>query len=91
MSIIESLSIEIPVISVDCPSGPKEIIIDKMNGLLVEMNNKVALSNAFITFAFDEVVYQNCKSNAKKSIEHLSIEKISKQWEKLINTIYNEN
>lgn len=87
MSIIESLSIGIPVISVDCPTGPKEIIIDNKNGLLVEMNNKDALSKAFNTFAFDELVYQNCKSNTKKSVEHLSVDNISKQWKNLINSI----
>ena len=87
MSIVESLSVGIPVISVDCPTGPKEIIIDKNNGLLVEMNNNEALSNAFITFAFDDFIYQQCKLNAKKSIEHLSVENISKQWENVLNSI----
>ena len=46
MSIIEALALGIPVISVDCKSGPNEIIINEFNGLLVENHNPEALANA---------------------------------------------
>ena len=36
MVLTESLSLGIPIISVDCKSGPKEVIQNEMNGLLVE-------------------------------------------------------
>jgi glycosyltransferase involved in cell wall biosynthesis len=86
MSIIESLSVGIPVISVDCPTGPNEIIINEFNGLLVENNNKNQIANAFKRFTLDEELYQICKLNSQKSIEHLSIETIAEQWEKLIKS-----
>lgn len=84
MSLIETLSVGIPVISVDCPTGPTEIVVDKFNGLLVKNNDKIALSEAFATFAYDNELYQFCKSNSKRSIAHLSVENISKQWEALL-------
>ncbi len=84
MSLLESLASGIPVIAVDCPTGPREIVIDKFNGLLIENNNKFLLSEAFKKFAFDDELHQFCKSNSKKSIEHLSVLEISKQWKNVL-------
>lgn len=86
MVIPESLSVGTPVISVDCKSGPSEIIKHEFNGLLVENNNVQALSNAMNSFIFDNSLYLKCKQNAEDSIEHLSIENIEKQWSDLLNS-----
>ncbi len=86
MVIPESLSVGTPVISVDCKSGPNEIIKHEFNGLLVENNNVQELSNAMNNFIFDSALYLKCKQNAEASIEHLSIKNIAKQWAKLLNS-----
>ena len=85
MSIIESLACETPVISVDCKSGPKELIKHKENGLLIENYNIKALSNAMNLFVEDEKLYSFCKKNSKASISHLKKQKIGKQWKKTID------
>src|SRR5690606_1297415 len=46
MSVVESLAVGTPVIAVDCKSGPSEIIVDKVNGLLVPNHNVEALAEA---------------------------------------------
>jgi glycosyltransferase involved in cell wall biosynthesis len=84
MSIIESLAVGTPVVSVDCESGPKEIIVNKSNGLLVENHNVDAFSGAINLLVNDQILYQNCKNNAKKSVEHLSLENIAQQWKQLL-------
>lgn len=86
MVIIESLSAGIPVVSVDC-SGPTEVIITGYNGLLVENFNKNALAEAMNNFIFDESLYRICKNNSKKSVEKFSMQKISEDWERLIQEI----
>lgn len=86
MVVIESLSEGIPVISVDCP-GPTEVIKTGHNGLLVENFNKNALAEAMNNFIFDESLYRICKNNSKKSVEKFSMEKISEDWERLIQEI----
>ncbi len=87
MVIPEALSLDTPVISVDCKSGPNEIIIHKENGLLVENYNEKALSEAMNSFIFDKALYNTCKTNAKASIEKFSIEKVSKDWNDFLHEI----
>lgn len=83
-SLVESLAMGTPVISVDCDSGPSEIIVHKTNGLLIENFNIEALSEAMNLFTEDEELYINCKENAIKSIEHLKIDNIALQWKQVL-------
>lgn len=84
--LIESLACGTPVVSVDCKSGPKEIIKHEYNGLLVENNNPEALAAAFDTLIEDKVLYSKCQANSKKSVERFSKETISIFWRELLST-----
>lgn len=82
--LIESLSCGTPVVSVNCKSGPNEIIKHRLNGLLVENYNPEALAQAFNSFIEDKKLYQICKDNAKQSVEKFAIDKIAEDWRRLI-------
>ena len=82
--LIEALSVGVPVISVNCKSGPDEIIIHEKNGLLVENHNPEAFADAMNRFILDKNLYQICKSNSKESVAHLNKDTIGKQWTKLL-------
>ncbi|MBB4803016.1 glycosyltransferase involved in cell wall biosynthesis [Flavobacterium nitrogenifigens] len=87
MSIVESLALGTPVLAVDCNSGPKEIIQNEYNGLLVENHNVKELSKAIRRFAEDDNLYDFCKENAPKSVEHLTLNTIANQWKNLLNNL----
>lgn len=89
--LLEALSLGVPVVSVDCKSGPNEVIQNEKNGLLVENHNPEALTHAFNRFLHDKGLYQRCKSNSKKSVSHLSQENIMLQWKKLIEDVTQSN
>ncbi|WP_348824133.1 glycosyltransferase [Flavobacterium aestuarii] len=78
--ILESLACETPVIAFDCPTGPREMIVDKENGLLVENQNIQKLIEAMNIFVGNEQLYSHCKKNALASIQQFSLESIGKQW-----------
>lgn len=84
MSIVESLAAGIPVVSVDCETGPGEIIQNKYNGLLVSNHDENALAKAISDMVSDEKLYQTCKNNAQKSVEHLSLTNIAEQWKQIL-------
>lgn len=85
--LIEALSCGTPVISVDCESGPNEIIMHEHNGLLVENHNVDALANAFNRFIIDQELYNSCKTNAQASVSQFNQEIIAKQWQELLTKI----
>jgi glycosyltransferase involved in cell wall biosynthesis len=87
MVLIESLACGIPVISVNCKSGPQEIIQHKFNGLLVENYNPNVLSEAFNLFIENQSLYTQCKINTASSVNQFSIQKISKEWEELLGNM----
>ena len=84
MVIIESLQLGVPVVSVDCKSGPSEVINHKENGLLVDNHNPIALADAFNEFIENEKLYNHCKQQAKQSIEKFSIKILSEKWSQLL-------
>lgn len=85
MSVIESLAAGIPVISVDCETGPREIIQNGFNGLLVPNHNEEAFAEALKKMVTDKIFHQTCKNNAQKSVEHLSLTFVAQQWKDLLS------
>ncbi|WP_460218189.1 glycosyltransferase [Psychroserpens sp. MEBiC05023] len=84
-TVLESLAIGTPVISVDCKSGPSEMITEAYNGLLVENYNPQALAHAMNRFIDDTSLYAFCKANAQASVRPFSIDAIAKAWQNVLN------
>jgi glycosyltransferase involved in cell wall biosynthesis len=84
-SILESLSLNTPVISVNCDSGPSEIIEHQKNGLLVDNYNSEVLAQAMNDLYFNTELYKRCKENARISVLKFSQEHIAKEWQKILN------
>ena len=77
-------------IAFDCPTGPKEIISNKQNGILVEANNIPLLSQAINKLIKNNKKRELLGNEAQKIKKELNILKISEKWEiTLINTLKN--
>nr|WP_321224867.1 glycosyltransferase [uncultured Psychroserpens sp.] len=87
MVIPESLCLGVPVVAVDCKSGPREIIKTGYNGILIENDNAQKLANAFETMMFDNEFYNSCLSNTVASVESFSVENIKQSWDILIKEV----
>jgi glycosyltransferase involved in cell wall biosynthesis len=84
MVLIESLACGTPVVSYDCPTGPKEIVRHEKNGLLVPKDDKSEMTSALNRMINDVALYEKLCFYAKQSVSHLSMEKIAKEWKALI-------
>jgi len=80
MVLVEAMSRGIPCIAYDCPHGPAEIIIDNLNGFLIEKNNQELFVNKLkniATLSFDRNIIF-------RSVEKFDISNIILKWKKLI-------
>jgi glycosyltransferase involved in cell wall biosynthesis len=77
--LIEALSLGCPIISTDCPTGPREIIQPYLNGLLVDLNAE-ALTEAMDQLYYDNALLNQLKINAAHSVSTNHIQLIADEW-----------
>ncbi|WP_026570727.1 glycosyltransferase family 4 protein [Sediminibacillus sp. JSM 1682029] len=83
MVIIEAMSVGVPCVSFAC-SGPKEIIKDREDGILVEEGNIEDLANSMVKLIETSELRKEYGRNAKKNVERYSFNVIGEKWEKLL-------
>ena len=86
MVVLEALAAGIPVVSFDCETGPKEMIVDEYNGLLVENQNFEKFKEAMNRMVNDKVLYNFCKENTTTSVTSFCAENIQEKWLDLLNS-----
>lgn len=84
MVILEGLSCSLPVIAFDCPSGPREIIDDSINGYLVPCFNEDAFINKAKELMINSELRIKMGTNGKLKSRDYSIEKIIEHWERVL-------
>ena len=88
MVLLEAMSVGLAVISFDCPTGPREIIEHKQNGILVEKNNIDALSESITQYIEDKDFRSKMAMNAQKHIVvNFGEEKVCTMWKSLTDKI----
>jgi len=85
--LLEAMSLGCPVISTDCPTGPKEILLDNEFGLLVPIDDPEALANALEKLLFDGVQRLYYQKQALRRSQDFSLERIGSQYVNLLNRI----
>ena len=83
MVILETMACGTPIVSTNCPSGPREIITNGKNGILVPPGDEEALARAIFKLLKDEKLRKKFSEGGKKRAEDFRIEKIIPQYEEL--------
>ena len=89
--LLEALAAGLPVVSMDCPSGPREILQDGRYGRLVPAGDEPAFQHALgelLLSAKDQVAYSRL---GRKRARHYSAERILPIWERLLWQVYEAN
>ena len=80
-AMLEAMAIGMPSVCTDCPiGGAKQTIKDGENGLLVPIEDEVALYLAMKRVIEEEGLKEKLSLNAAKVREDMSLEKIAKKW-----------
>ncbi|WP_327018707.1 glycosyltransferase [Croceibacter atlanticus] len=83
-ALCEAMSSGLPVISYDCNAGPRDIIKNYYNGILVELNNQEKLAEKITLLINDECLRLKLSQNGKKINALLDKHFISLQYQDFI-------
>ena len=80
MVMIEAMACGLPVVSFDFKCGPKDIIDDGKNGIIVHDGDIEGLANAMMKLMDNQTLRKTMSENAKKVVDTYSEENVMKQW-----------
>ena len=87
-SLIEAMALGLPCIATDCPiGGPRYLIKNEYNGLLVPVNNKVELKKAMEVLLKDSTKAKLFGERAKHIAIDLSPTNIYSRWEEYLSRV----
>lgn len=81
MVLMEAMSRGIPCISYDCPQGPGEIIVDGVNGYLIQNGNKSEFIKKLSSLSCENLF----PTDIVKSSQNFNINNVIHNWENIIN------
>ena len=87
MVMIEAMACGLPVVSFDFKCGPKDIINNNENGILVHNGDIQGLADAMMKLMEDEGLRKRMSEEAKKVVDTYSEETVMKQWVKLFESL----
>ena len=84
--ILEAMACGLPVVSFTCPFGPRDIIQNEVNGLLVESRNELDLANAIIRLIQSQGLREQMGKAALERTRDFDISSIVSRWMSLFKT-----
>lgn len=83
MVLVEAMASGVPCVSFDCPFGPRNIIRNEEDGLLVEYLNTQALADGLCRLIEDETLRKQFGRKARENIKRFSKDEIMDKWSRL--------
>lgn len=87
MGIIEAMACGLPVVAFDCLWGPRSIIADGEDGLLVENGNVKQLADTMISLMLNPKKIAEMGQKARDNVRRFNIETIAKKWKRLFDSL----
>lgn len=86
--ITEAMVCGLPVVSFDCPWGPRAIINDGEDGLLVENGNVEKLAEALVEMAQHPEKLRSMAAKAVENVQRFKIDQIAEKWKSIFDALY---
>lgn len=87
MVMIEAMACGLPVVSFDFKCGPRDIIDDNVNGILVHEGDISGLARAMVNLMDNDSLRHRLASNARRITEIYSEENVMGQWVSLFEEL----
>ncbi|WP_405780804.1 glycosyltransferase [Streptomyces sp. NBC_00859] len=87
MTLVEAMRCGLPVVSTDCDYGPREIIEDGVDGLLVPVGDSAAVAAALLKLIADEELRHRMSAAALANARRFDPSQVTKQYEELFDAL----
>lgn len=88
MVIIEAMACGVAPVSFTCPCGPRDIITDGKDGLLVENGDIEGLAEKICYLIENENIRREMGQQARMDVDRFKIEHIAQKWKTLFEELY---
>ena len=87
MGIVEAMACGLPVIAFDCLWGPRSIITDGEDGLLVENGNIEKMADIILSLIYHPERISEMGINARRNVLRFNIDAVAKKWKRLFDSL----
>ncbi len=85
--LLEAMGKGMGVVAFDCPTGPRDIIEDRRNGIIVPPKDPAAFATGLTALIEDEELRRRCGAAAAETAHEYTIEAIGPRWEALFRDL----
>lgn len=89
--LLEAMACGLPVIATDCPSGPRHIVLNQKNGLLVPAEDAAALAAAMQSLIRNADERERLGRQALKVRQRFSLERVMTQWDQIFSEVTSDS
>ena len=89
MVLLEAMSVGLPVVSVDCYTGPSDIVTDGVDGRIVPENSRRKLVEAMSELMGDDARRKAFGAKALEAVEDYELEAVTAHWEERLTELSN--
>ena len=91
-ALMEAMALGLPVVSTDCPcGGPKTLIEDGVNGLLVPIMDEKAMTDGILRLIEDRELAERLGREARKISERANEDTVFEQWQTYLQECCKKN
>ena len=87
MALLEAVSCGLPIVSFACPCGPRDVISDGVDGILVENGNVEALATSLIQLMQSPEKIKDMGNAIQQKAARFKIENLALQWKQLFEEL----
>ncbi|MGH2406296.1 MAG: glycosyltransferase [bacterium] len=85
--LVEAMACGAPVVSTDCPSGPREVVHDGVNGYLVPVGDEASLAVAVERLLQNERLRDDFIAKGKSTVARFSAREVVKRYEGIVDRV----